>query len=488
MFRRQTLKFTAPSSRRQPPVRGPRLHRRRGTASVLAMLYLVIFSTLAIGFYSAVTTSVQVAHNDERVMNAQIATEAGMQFMRYQLNLARIPGGTPNDKVLAELFKALSTSSALNPQSENMNGNGISMLGDTIYVPSSADGYMIPLDENGAGFRARIVDVGDGSVLVKVVARYRGQTIVRAIELGFASIITSTNIFDYGIVTRGPIEMNGGPSVTSPTDPSHASILTTYDNPTQATLKGHPVIGGNLDLVNREARVNVGSGASVGGSSISTIRDEHIRRGVPEPPFPTVDTDVFRQFATNVYRANQRVYTNVLVPPGTNPSFSSNTTIEGVLFLRHPNSIQFTGQVTVRGIIVVENGARPGSNNQMKFAGGVDVFGMETLPPNDPRFPPALRALQGSALLAPGYAITMTGNSGVIGGTMVADSFRLSGGAGGKIEGTILALGTAPLELGGGAAISRSPGKVPLPAGLLLPRTFEPVFETYLEVNPNYSN
>ena len=59
MFRRQTLKFTAPSSRRQPPARGPRSHRRRGTASVLAMLYLVIFSTLAIGFYSAVTTSVE---------------------------------------------------------------------------------------------------------------------------------------------------------------------------------------------------------------------------------------------------------------------------------------------------------------------------------------------------------------------------------------------------------------------------------------------
>ena len=80
--------------------------------------------------------------------------------------------------------------------------------------------------------------------------------------------------------------------------------------------------------------------------------------------------------------------------------------------------------------------------------------------------------------------IRMTGNSGVIGGTMVADSFNLSGGAGGSIQGTILSLGTAPFELGGGASISRSPGKVPLPAGLLLPLTFKPVPETYLEVHP----
>ena len=45
---------------------------RRGVASVLAMLYLVIFSTLALGFYSAVTTANQLAHNDERAMMAQV--------------------------------------------------------------------------------------------------------------------------------------------------------------------------------------------------------------------------------------------------------------------------------------------------------------------------------------------------------------------------------------------------------------------------------
>ena len=45
---------------------------RKGVASVLAMLYLIIFSTLAVGFYTAVTTSVQLAHNDERSMNALV--------------------------------------------------------------------------------------------------------------------------------------------------------------------------------------------------------------------------------------------------------------------------------------------------------------------------------------------------------------------------------------------------------------------------------
>ena len=456
---------------------------RRGTASVLAMLYLVIFSTLALGFYTAVTTATQVAYNDERVMNAQIAAESGMHFMTMQLASVTIPGGTPNDKVLGELFKVLSASKLLKPESSNMNGRSIGMGGDTIFVPASADDYFIPLDHSGGGFQAVIVDVGDGSVLVKVVGRYRGVVIVRAIELGFVSKTTTTTVFDYGIVARGPIQMNGGPGITSPTDPSHASVLTTFDSPTQATMKGHPVIGGNLDMSNKDAAVSLGSGASVGGSSQSQLRDQHVRRGVPEPTFPTVDTDVFRPFAVNPYKPNQPVYTNVIVPPNTNPTFSSNVKIEGVLYIRNPNNVRFSGQATVRGVIVVENGARSSSNNQITFTGGVDMFDMSTLP-NSPKFPPALRALQGSSLLAPGYAVTMRGNSGVVGGTMVADSFDLGGTAGGKVEGTIIALGTAPFQFGGNAAISRTPGKVPLPAGLILPRTFTPVHQTYLEVRP----
>ena len=45
-------------------------------------------------------------------------------------------------------------------------------------------------------------------------------------------------------------------------------------------------------------------------------------------------------------------------------------------------------------------------------------------------------------------------------------------------------MSTAPFELGGNVNISRSPGKVPLPAGLILPRAYRPVPETYLEIRP----
>jgi hypothetical protein len=57
--------------------------RRRGSTALLAMLFLTLFAVLAIGFSSTVTTSVQVAGNEQRTSRALLACDSGMQFMKY---------------------------------------------------------------------------------------------------------------------------------------------------------------------------------------------------------------------------------------------------------------------------------------------------------------------------------------------------------------------------------------------------------------------
>src|ERR1051325_8327267 len=92
-----------------PPavLRRRRVYQRRGVASVLAMLYLIIFATLALGFYTAVTTSAQLAPNDDRALGAQSAAETGLQYLKYQLGQVRFPSNTPSDKIFQELFNDL---------------------------------------------------------------------------------------------------------------------------------------------------------------------------------------------------------------------------------------------------------------------------------------------------------------------------------------------------------------------------------------------
>ena len=66
-----------------------------GVAYVLAMLYMLLFTVLGIGFYATASTiSVQIAKNDRSAADAQAAAESGMEFVRYQLGQLRIPTDT----------------------------------------------------------------------------------------------------------------------------------------------------------------------------------------------------------------------------------------------------------------------------------------------------------------------------------------------------------------------------------------------------------
>src|SRR3954469_8466988 len=80
---------------------------RRGITSMLAMLYLVLFATLAVGFYASTGTSAQVSTNEQRRYRALGAAESGMDFIRYQLYQTSVLPATPNDQVLNEIYKDL---------------------------------------------------------------------------------------------------------------------------------------------------------------------------------------------------------------------------------------------------------------------------------------------------------------------------------------------------------------------------------------------
>src|SRR4051794_9090267 len=80
---------------------------RRGVVSVLAMVYLVLFATLAIGAYSAITTSAQASYNQRDVNAARAAAESGMEFVRFQLYQLNIPHNTPPASMFATIYTQL---------------------------------------------------------------------------------------------------------------------------------------------------------------------------------------------------------------------------------------------------------------------------------------------------------------------------------------------------------------------------------------------
>lgn len=79
---------------------------RRGLASVLAMLYLVLFATLAVGFSEGVSLCSQIADNERDTELARMVTDSGMSFMRYQLGQMNLPQGTNSVNLMANTATA----------------------------------------------------------------------------------------------------------------------------------------------------------------------------------------------------------------------------------------------------------------------------------------------------------------------------------------------------------------------------------------------
>src|ERR1043165_8588593 len=90
------------------------LHRR-GMTAVLAMLYLTLMASLALGFYSASNTAAIVSNNEQKSERARLAAESGLDFARYQLMRISISGKVPKDQHFATMASTMAA---------NMNGSG----------------------------------------------------------------------------------------------------------------------------------------------------------------------------------------------------------------------------------------------------------------------------------------------------------------------------------------------------------------------------
>src|SRR5215210_897062 len=95
---------------------------RRGATAILAMIFLVLFGMLAVGFYTAVNVQVVVAHNEKNNSIALGAAETGTDFVRYHLAQTPIPATTPPDQVFDLVANHLKNSLENTP---NFAGNTV---------------------------------------------------------------------------------------------------------------------------------------------------------------------------------------------------------------------------------------------------------------------------------------------------------------------------------------------------------------------------
>ena len=450
----------------------------RGMASVLAMLFLVLFATLAVGFVAESTTTVQISRNERSLQQAQAACESGMQFIRYQLDQLNVPSGDTGAALLNDVAAGLGQ--ALNGAA-SMNGHAVAVTNGTLYLPSSSD-YIVVDSNTGLKFQAAITASGE-FLSVKCTGYGPVSGIGKALQIQFDRASRAGTIFNYGVAARGPVQLSGNATIQGATDPTKGSVLSTTAGTPALSMSGSASISGDFSYTN-SAAVNSYGGTIAGLSSSSPNFSQHIHSGIAAPQFPSIDTSVYAQYATNTWTsATGKTVVNCVVPANANPNFSGGTTIQGVLYIKTPNQVSFSGNTTIQGCIVVENNPQ-GTSNSLSFSGNVTALTIDTLPANS-TFPAGERALTGAFILAPTFAVTFSGNFGTIGGSMIADSFSFSGNASGTVDGSVIALKDVPLVMSGNGTITvQSGGTSAYPTGVNFGYNYVPLPGTYIEVLP----
>src|SRR5438132_7357932 len=247
---------------------------RGGYAAMLAMLFLVLFSTLAVGFYSSTTTAVVTADNDRRIALAQQAAESGMDLIRYELAHVAIPPNTPSDQVVT----VLATQLAANMNgTRNMGSDVVGISGNVIYIPFNTS-HTIPLDAAGHQRFALTITAWRSDIVVKstgTLVTAAGNPINRSISMDFTAKAVPTSSFDYAVASRGQIVVSKGSiNATNGVDPTITALMSDQAVAGAITMTGGS-IGGDLNIVSG-ATANIVNGTVDGVSNTAVIQAQHV--------------------------------------------------------------------------------------------------------------------------------------------------------------------------------------------------------------------
>jgi len=459
--------------------------RRRGIASILAMLFIAMFAAMAVALATFSNNTLLKSENHMAIQAARFQAEGGLSFLVYKLkkiDLGQLAGDTLLDKVAAFYTEQLGASPAVQ--------GVLQYAGGVLTIPAT-------LTSGQEGWFEAVVTAPEADMVrLRVYGYCKGVS--RSVSMDFAMSDGARAFFNYGIASRGPIRMTGNAEVVGVNDPSEAACLSaTYGTPEAFNLTGNCDLAGGISISNPDGYATLTGNVTVGGERHSgTIDLETVQAdpetykafkiGVGDVEFPEVNPGVFKPFATtevtsSTNTSGNKTFTNIRIKANTNKTFSGNVTLKGVIFIEQPNRIHFSGNVAITGVIVTEDAGDDNYDvNTIKFSGNLTARGVEELP-NTSEFQ-QLRDMPGSFILAPGFSTEFTGNFGTIGGTMAAERFKWAGNASGTVRGSIISYSDAEFKLLGNSSIRIDRSGTPeIPPGFTIELTFTPMPDSYVE-------
>lgn len=441
--------------------------KHSGAALIISLVFVMLFSAMAVSMATISGSNLQIANNQQKANRALQAAESGFDIIRFWLDRAAIPGTTSPSDRFALLAQAL--------QNDTTN-NGASILTPS-YSGSTMTISTVSLNSSQSqSFSIEIQSITNDLMQIEVTGRC--GSITRVIRVNYAYGYRANNVFDYGVATRGALNLSGnilleGANISLASD----VYIESANQDLALSITGNSQIAGDVTIANPDAYVDLQGGqAGIGGETGQDAIDNHVTTGADEVEFPAPNPAHFLQYVQNTYDPAETTFENIVIPAGTNPSFGGGVVLNGIIYIETPNVVTFTGNATITGLIVGDGNINDNSGtNQIIFDGTVDSNPVTDLPAGQSQFD-GLRDETGTFLMAPGFSTSFSGNFATLNGAIAANGIAFSGTAGGTINGSLLNYSDTAMTFGGTANLlfNRS-GLTEIPAG------FEPELVLYYD-------
>jgi hypothetical protein len=448
-----------------PKIKSAR-RKRAGAVLIISMIFVVIFSALAISMATLSGNNLQLASNHQNLNAALVAAQSGQEVMRYLLSRVLISSATPQSQYSSEIIATIQA---------DLKDNSIS----GINIENDGTIPAVTLDSaTGRTFEGEIlVDNGQPTLLQVSVTGRSGQA-SRTITVVFNIQPYEFPIFNFGLATKGPLNFPGNPTITAVSEAWEADIFVeSAGSPIAVDVVGNLNFDGDVNIGNASANVDFGGDVQIAGDTGETAIDNHVDIGMESPEFPAPDVNRFLQYAigdvvdSSTDLTKGITLTNASIKGGTNPVFEGTVTIQGVLFIESPNKVTFGSNVALQGIIVADGDIHnpdPGQNS-------IDILGnFASQPvPSGMEFD-AIRQEEGSSIIAPGFHTTFAGNFSTLEGVVAVSGVHFTGNMNAQIKGTIINYSESATVVDGNATMNFDRiNSVKIPAGFDLYRELD---------------
>ena len=395
---------------------------------LLSLIFVALFSSMAFSMLTMSSRNVKVADNHRDTGRAFTSALSGIDVINYHISKISMPGTTALESRYNEVSSQLASS---------VN------LGQSIALSTADD----------TSFSAQLYPINNERFGVRVTGSAGALT--RTINVNYTFGTRQESVFDFGVATKGPLQLSGNIQLDGTNIAVEADVYIESENDNDVlSIIGNSQIAGSVKVTNPDGEVYLQGGqAGIGGDTGQKALD-HVTTGVPPTQWPVPHTDHFQQYLVggDVIDSGsnlQTSYTNVLIKAGTNPHFSANTTINGIMYIETPNVVVFSGSCNITGLIVGDGSMYDDSGtNQIVFTGNVSSHSVDNLPADDSRFD-GLRDEKHTFLMAPGFKASFGGNFSTLNGVIAANGIDFFGNAGGTIAGSVINYANTPMTLSG---------------------------------------